>query len=78
MISMHGYPTVALTGHPQLFLQQNLSVPGRPPIYKVAPAHGTQHSLLPPVSNVENGWIICCSLWHCDVAMQNQFYERIT
>lgn len=48
MMSMHGYPTVALSGHPQLFLQQNLSVPGRPPIYKVAPAHGTQHSLLPP------------------------------
>jgi hypothetical protein len=49
---MHGYPTVALSGHPQLFLQQNLSLPGRPPIYKVAPTHGTQHSLLPPVSNI--------------------------
>lgn len=50
MMSMHGYPTVALSGHPQLFLQQNLALPGRPQIYKVAPAHGTQHSLLPPVS----------------------------
>ncbi|XP_021917149.1 G protein pathway suppressor 2 isoform X2 [Zootermopsis nevadensis] len=48
MISMHSYPTVALSSHPQLFLQQNLSLPGRPPIYKIAPTHGTQHSLLPP------------------------------
>jgi hypothetical protein len=57
MMSMHGYPTVALSGHPQLFLQQNLSLPGRPPIYKVAPTHGTQHSLLPPVSFMGKHWI---------------------
>jgi hypothetical protein len=57
MMSMHGYPTVALSGHPQLFLQQNLPLPGRPPIYKVAPAHGAQHSLLPPVSIMRTGWI---------------------
>ncbi|XP_069681480.1 G protein pathway suppressor 2 isoform X2 [Periplaneta americana] len=48
MMSMHGYPTVALSGHQQLFLQQNLPLTGRAPIYKVPPTHGTQHSLLPP------------------------------
>ncbi|XP_066998385.1 G protein pathway suppressor 2 isoform X2 [Anabrus simplex] len=48
MMSMHGYPAVALSGHPQIFLQQNLSLPGRTPIFKVASSHGTQHTLLPP------------------------------
>ncbi|PSN46158.1 hypothetical protein C0J52_20937 [Blattella germanica] len=45
---LHGYQTVALGGHPQIILQQNLPLAGRTPIYKVAPNHGTQHSLLPP------------------------------
>ncbi|CAG2066778.1 unnamed protein product, partial [Timema podura] len=45
MMSLHGYPAVAISGHPQLFLQQSIPLAGRAPIYKVAP----QHTLLPPV-----------------------------
>lgn len=48
MMSMHGYPAVALSGHPQIFLQQNIPLATRTPIFKVAPSHGTQHTLLPP------------------------------
>nr|CAD7456250.1 unnamed protein product [Timema tahoe] len=44
MMSLHGYPAVAISGHPQLFLQQSIPLAGRAPIYKVAP----QHTLLPP------------------------------
>ncbi|XP_049838697.1 G protein pathway suppressor 2 isoform X3 [Schistocerca gregaria] len=46
MMSMHAYPAMALGGHPQIFLQQNIPLAGRAPIYKVAPPHG-QHTLLP-------------------------------
>ncbi|GLH16280.1 Protein of unknown function [Gryllus bimaculatus] len=48
MMSMHAYPAVALSQHPPLFLQQNMPLAGRAPIFKVAPTHGAQHSLLPP------------------------------
>ncbi|KAK7788334.1 hypothetical protein R5R35_013966 [Gryllus longicercus] len=48
MMSMHTYPAVALSQHPPLFLQQNMPLAGRAPIFKVAPTHGAQHSLLPP------------------------------
>lgn len=46
MMSMHAYPAMALGGHPQIFLQQNIPLAGRTPIYKVATPHG-QHTLLP-------------------------------
>ncbi|XP_063222490.1 G protein pathway suppressor 2 isoform X2 [Bacillus rossius redtenbacheri] len=45
---MHAYPAVAIGGHPSIFLQQNIPMAGRAPLYKVAPPHGAQHSLLPP------------------------------
>lgn len=45
---LHGYQAVPLSGHPQIFLQQNLPMAGRTPIYKVGPNHGSQHTLLPP------------------------------
>ena len=52
---LHGYQAMPLSGHPQIFLQQNLPLTGRTPIYKVAPSHGTQHSLLPAV-RIENSF----------------------
>lgn len=57
MMSMHGgYPAggVALGsgGHPQIFLQPNMSLAGRTPLYKVPPGHG-QHTPLPPLNQYE-------------------------
>lgn len=46
VMEMYGYPGVTLGGHPQLFLQQNIPLTSRNPLYKV-PA---THTLLPPVS----------------------------
>ncbi|XP_071453747.1 G protein pathway suppressor 2 [Hetaerina americana] len=56
MMSMHGgYPTGAVAlgsgGHPQIFLQPNMSLAGRMPLYKGPSGHG--HSLLPPLSQYE-------------------------
>lgn len=45
MIEMYGYPGVTL-GNPQLFLQQNMQLANRNPLYKVPPSH----TLLPAVS----------------------------
>jgi hypothetical protein len=54
MMGMHGYAAgaVTLSGHPQLFLQPNMSLSGRTALYKLPPGHG-QHSLLPPVSEYD-------------------------
>ncbi|XP_054258081.1 G protein pathway suppressor 2 [Macrosteles quadrilineatus] len=38
MIEMYGYPGVTL-GNPQLFLQQNMQLANRNPLYKVPPSH---------------------------------------
>lgn len=43
VMEMYGYPGVTLGGHPQLFLQHNMPLAGRNPLYKV-PA---THTLLP-------------------------------
>ncbi|XP_046401988.1 G protein pathway suppressor 2 [Ischnura elegans] len=56
MMNMHGgYPTGAVAlgsgGHPQIFLQPNMSLAGRMPLYKGPPGHG--HTLLPPLSQYE-------------------------
>ncbi|KAG8226469.1 hypothetical protein J437_LFUL009777 [Ladona fulva] len=55
MLNMHGnYPAVALGsgGHPPIFLQANMSLAGRTPLYKVTSGHG-QHNLLPPLNQYE-------------------------
>lgn len=47
VMEMYGYPGVSL-GNPQLFLQQNIPLANRNPMYKV-PA---SHTLLPAVSQL--------------------------
>lgn len=51
MINIHAY-TGVLGGHPPIFIQQNIGIAGRAPIYKVTPTDTTQRSFLTPVNTL--------------------------
>lgn len=53
MMNIHAYSGV-LSAHAPIFLQQNIALTGRPPLYKVTPTDAAQRPFLTPVININN------------------------